>query len=191
MEGGADMKCELCGSNDATVSLKQVTSGKVTAVRVCTECAVKKGVEVQLPVPLLTDLLFGAGSAGQREARAAKEQHACPTCQMRWRDFRKTTLLGCPECYRSFSGELRAVLSSMHKMCTHVGKVPAREKVSGEILTLRNALAEAVAAQNFEEAARLRDAVKSMEARQRMATASAVKTNAEHLAAGPADAEPR
>lgn len=166
------MKCQICGENEAAVTLKQVVNGKVNAVRVCAECAARKGVEVQLPVPLLTDLLFGPGPAGQRDARSAREQRACPTCQMRWRDFRKSSLLGCPECYRAFAGELRTVLSSMHRESAHVGKVPACEKLSAQILALRAALSDAVTAQNFEEAARLRDAVKDLEARQRESAAA-------------------
>jgi protein arginine kinase activator len=83
---------------------------------------------------------------------------------MRGSDFKKTSRLGCPACYEAFSEELAPLLGAMQKGTQHAGKVPASEKVTTEIEGLKKALERAVAAQDFEEAAKLRDRVRDLKA---------------------------
>lgn len=153
------MKCELCKKNEATVHLKQASDGKVREVHLCEECAAEKGFDVQSPLAL-TDFLFGLEIQQQTEPDGIDE--ACPNCHMRRSDFRKTSRLGCAQCYETFSDELTPLLAEMQKGSQHVGKAPKSEKILGEIASLRRKLDEAVASQNFEEAARLRDAIRGM-----------------------------
>jgi len=81
---------------------------------------------------------------------------------MNRQDFKKTSRLGCPKCYETFEEELTGLLKVIHGSTRHVGKVPEGEEVTAEILSLQKALEEAVVAQNFEEAAKLRDLIRGL-----------------------------
>jgi len=93
---------------------------------------------------------------------AEHRQKKCPSCGMTLKDFQKTTMLGCPECYVLFEKEINAIIEDVHDGDRHVGKIPANKKLSIEILSLQTELSKAVKAQNFEKAAELRDKIKSL-----------------------------
>ena len=86
---------------------------------------------------------------------------------MRRGDFRKTGRLGCPECYAYFAEGLEPLLGAVQRGSQHVGKIPARESVrvkkTAEVAGLRKALDRAVADEEYEKAAELRDRIRSCE----------------------------
>jgi protein arginine kinase activator len=88
----------------------------------------------------------------------------CPTCGFSQADFKKTGRLGCAACYQTFSDGLATLLKGMHKGTDHVGKVPARARQSIEretqVRALQRDLRKAVAAEDYESAAQLRDKLK-------------------------------
>lgn len=154
------MKCQLCHKNEANLQVKQVIDGNVREVAVCRECAAKSGLK-EASIPMLTDFLFGIGMKPQ--AQRVDEDKVCAECHMRYSDFQNGSLLGCPVCYESFALELEPLLSSMHEGKRHAGKAPAGERKAAEVQELRERLAGAVAAQDFETAAELRDRLKELE----------------------------
>lgn len=156
------MKCEMCEDQDAVVHFTQVIDGKVKKLHLCEGCAVKSGLDIENPAAL-TDMLLGVGiqkSESGKPARPAADK-TCQQCQMRFSDFKKTSRLGCPICYDSFAGDLELMLEGMHRGTQHVGKIPARAagfcQRQAEQDGLRKALEAAVGAENYEEAARIRD----------------------------------
>lgn len=153
------MKCEICEKNEAVVHFSQVYNGLVKEMSVCEKCAAQKGFDVHSHMPL-TDLIFGIGA--QQDGEKEDDGKTCPTCNMRLGDFRKTSRLGCPACYETFSDELMPLIESMHKGSRHVGKTPLGEGLTAESASLQKALQEAVASQNFEEAAKLRDRIRGL-----------------------------
>ena len=155
------MQCEICKDKKAVVHFKQVNDGAVQEMYICEACAAQKGFDVGSPVGL-SDFLFGIGLPGVGEKPPAEDK-ACPACHMRGSDFRKTSRLGCPSCYETFAVELAPMLEDMHRGLTHAGKVTAGATSSARV-ALRKALDGAVAAQNFEEAARLRDLIRGLSA---------------------------
>jgi protein arginine kinase activator len=154
--------CEICQKQDASVHLKQVVDGAVREMYICQSCAKAGGF--QMPPALgLTDLFFGL-AAKKEDKPAAGKDRTCPACHMRGSDFQKTSRLGCAACYQIFSDDLAPMIEGMHKGVRHVGKVPKREALEVSSAGLREALSRAVAAQNFEEAARLRDEIRMLKA---------------------------
>ena len=158
------MKCEICKQNEATVHFKQVSNGAVKEMYVCEECAAENGFDVQSPMAL-TDFLFGVGVPQHVEAEG--DDKACPSCRLRRSEYRRSSRLGCAQCYETFADELSPLIMAMHKGSRHLGKVPASERVTAEIAALQQAMQRAVAAEDFEEAARLRDHVKELTAAQK------------------------
>ena len=154
--------CEICQKAPATVHFKQVIDGAAKEIFVCEGCAKKHGFNIHAPVPG-ADFLFGIGLQSQT-ARPSEADKVCPVCHMRSSDLAKTSRLGCEHCYEVFEAELKPILWSMQKSDRHQGKVPVGARVRMLMAERREQLGMAVAAQNFEEAARLRDEIKDLEA---------------------------
>jgi protein arginine kinase activator len=96
---------------------------------------------------------------------------SCLVCGTTGKDFKKRSLLGCPSCYEAFAEELTPYLRAMQKGGRHVGKAPAGESLTAEIAAIQQALERAVSAQDFEEAATLRDRIRDLKARRDGSTA--------------------
>ena len=162
------MLCELCKEHEATVHLTQVVGSEVKKVNLCETCAAKSGLDIKGTISI-TDLLLGLGG-GNKAAREDEVERACPRCHMRRSDFKKTGRLGCAECYETFAEELGPMLHNMHRAHQHTGKIPAREslrvQVTAEVAALQKALEKSVAAENFEEAAKLRDRIQALRAKE-------------------------
>ncbi len=161
------MRCDYCGEPDATVHVTQLSEGEVKNLHLCATCAAKNGIHVDEPVSLADLLLKAAHGTDVAEAGGAADTR-CPSCHMRLSDFRKTSRLGCPACYEAFADELAGILMGLHKSQAHVGKAPAAvlairsRQAQDERLVAR--LQEAIAAERFEEAARVRDELRILRA---------------------------
>ncbi len=155
------MKCQLC-DKPATVHFTKVVSKKITELHLCQSCA------EQQQIPSLGDLSLSAilqsligqhvGPLSERLSRLT-----CPTCGLKYMEFRKHGRLGCPADYNAFRAGLEPILLRVHRSMRHVGKVPRRRKPEAhetELLDLRQQLRQAVQVEAFEEAARLRDLIR-------------------------------
>ena len=155
------MNCDACKASQATVFLTQIVDGKMQKVNLCEACSKEKGVTDPTGFAL-ADLLLGLGAAQEMERGGTVQK--CPTCGFSQADFKKTGRLGCGACYQTFSEGLATLLKGMHKGTEHIGKIPARALQSiqrdSQVRTLHRDLRKAVAAEDYESAARLRDQLK-------------------------------
>ena len=158
------MQCEICQEEPATVHLTQVVNGHVKKMHLCAACAEASGVDLENPASM-ADLLLGFG-VEPGKARAGEADRACPHCHLRRSDFKKTGRLGCPRCYDTFAAELAPMLRAMHRRDHHTGKTPAGQPgpppppAESDLPRLERELAEAIAAEHYEQAARLRDEIR-------------------------------
>jgi protein arginine kinase activator len=92
---------------------------------------------------------------------------SCSRCQMTRAEFKTNARLGCPECYNSFMGELNALMQAMHHSRQHVGKIPARQgveaRITAQIASLQKDIATAIAKEEYEIAANLRDKIRALQ----------------------------
>lgn len=158
------MICDVCKKNQATVFLTQIVEGKMQKVNLCENCSKEKGVTDPTGFAL-ADLLLGLGAAQEIERGGGVQK--CPVCGFSQSDFKKTGRLGCATCYDTFSEGLQSLLKGMHKGTEHKGKVPSRLQRSLEreqqLKDLHRTLRKAVSDEDYEEAAKLRDRIKSFE----------------------------
>src|SRR6516225_1534300 len=158
------MLCDVCKCNDATVFLTQIQDGKMQKVNLCEACSKEKGVEDPKSFAL-ADLLLGIGAAEEIEKGGSSQK--CPVCGFSQADFKKTGRLGCSECYVTFAEGLTSLLKAMHKGTEHVGKLPERAQrtmaLNQRVRALTENLQKAVADENYETAASLRDQIKRIE----------------------------
>ncbi len=161
--------CDNCGEREAVIHLTQIVNNTVTTLHLCEQCAAEKGVDTEAEVAKypLGDFL---ASLGAIEAEAAPGTPAvCPGCGATLADFRTTGRLGCAQCYVTFAGPLRDLLRRLHGTTQHEGERyrtgaagAAGPEGSAGLAELQERLRRAVEAEDFEEAARLRDAIRGL-----------------------------
>ena len=174
------MKCDLCQSEKATIFFSQMVETKMQKVNLCKACADDKGV-TDPTVFALADMLEGMVEETTLETPVSKDELVCGSCGFSQTDFKKTGRFGCAECYELFDEGLDGLLEAMHKHTHHIGKVPANfpatprgvseEPIAAAMGTgptdrlseLKQALSKSVEDEDYEEAARLRDAISQLE----------------------------
>lgn len=161
------MVCQLCKQKEATVHLTQIVEDEMKKLDLCETCAKQKGVNDPTGFSL-ADLLQGAGAAPEPEAAPAASDLRCTRCGLTQAEFKKTGRVGCSECYGVFSEQLDGMLKGMHKGIRHRGKVPVAAKVAldraATLERLSAQLKAAIGAEDFEQAARLRDEIRAVKA---------------------------
>jgi len=162
------MLCSNCQKREATVFCKQLINNKVSEQHLCLDCAKAVNVPVPSGSPVFDLLLSVLGKPSAAPARRAALQ--CQRCGLDFEEFRRTGLLGCPHCYESFAERLEELLRRIHGgTARHAGKTPGETRVESgrrraqEASRLRRQLEEAVRAERYEEAARLRDLLRKLE----------------------------
>lgn len=160
------MKCQRC-SKHATHHITEVYSpDSFEEVHLCEECVLK-----YLKEPLNKSAAVPSGPPpGVTAAVAPVEDPAskkCDACGLTFVEFRNTSRLGCPNDYEAFREELLPLLESIHGDAKHNGKAPRRlpqaKSIQQELVVLRKRLTQAVNNEAYEEAARIRDAIRELE----------------------------
>jgi protein arginine kinase activator len=161
------MECDQCGRNEAVIHLTQIENNDMNTFHLCESCAAEKGLEPGVNVGNfpLTDFL---AQMGKGSGEAVATDGPCAYCRMSLDDFKKTGRLGCPHCYVTFEGHLRSLLRRLHGGTQHVGKVylppdPSAAERQEQIAGLRRKLDKAVATEDFERAAQIRDRIRELE----------------------------
>lgn len=162
------MRCSRCQKNPASVHIQQIVNNQLTQLHLCAECAELAELPGPAAAPIF-ELLAQLGGLPSGGPARAKEP-VCRSCGLHYEEFRKTGMLGCPGCYESFAPQLAEVLRNIQGAVRHHGKRPGAAPKKGgkghegreDAAVLRERLKAAVAAEDFEEAARLRDLLKGL-----------------------------
>jgi len=168
------MLCQNCQKNAATVHVTELLETdtdepEVREEQLCEICAQSKDLP-HAPVgkKSVTDILKLLQFSAQQGGVRRKPAPSCPNCGMTWEEFRKRGRFGCPEDYEVFKKPLQDLLQRMHGSLEHVGRVPgvSPEQVARKqlISDLGRKLDSAVRDEDYEEAARIRDELKSLSA---------------------------
>ncbi|MCS6862304.1 MAG: UvrB/UvrC motif-containing protein [Abditibacteriales bacterium] len=168
----AAMWCDECHVQPANVFLKKIVNHQVTEVKLCEQCARHSDITAPLfeGIPPLQELIESFLTEVQTSPSAfpeiaAEADAVCPRCGLTYDELRETERVGCATCYETFRATLDKAIRQMHSDQGHAGKVPAaapKDAVADELQALQAALSEAVAAERYEEAARLRDRIRSL-----------------------------
>lgn len=162
------MKCQTC-DNPATIHLTETVNKKKRALHLCDQCARERKLIADPPGPqldlkALLNLLMhpfpqGGQPEGGEDTIAQPVTELCAACGLTLAAFKAEGRLGCPHDYESLRAALEPLLERIHRSTAHAGKapraVPARE--------WQKRMQAAVAAEDYEEAARLRDLIRRAE----------------------------
>ncbi len=162
------MLCERCHKRLATLRYSEVIDGKAIARSICQNCLneiqndASTGFEMSGAAPAPRHDLF------QRMATDRLARHiVCSSCGLELADALQGGILGCPVCYDSFDDHLPNVLRGIQPGLRHRGKIPSRdasrEQLHMQLQTKRALLRSALKTENYEDAARLRDEIRSLE----------------------------
>jgi len=161
--------CEKCKTNPATVQIIQIVNGQKYQRVLCAKCAQEENLfSVGGNNTLFQTPAWVMHAPGRNVATPG--QRKCSACGLSYADFLKTGYLGCPKCYEEFKDLLQPTIRKIqHGNEIHRGMRPQIPASDGEqqqdndpVAALRVKLEEAVAAEEYELAAQLRDEIRAL-----------------------------
>ncbi|MBU2540623.1 MAG: UvrB/UvrC motif-containing protein [Candidatus Omnitrophica bacterium] len=166
------MLCDICAKNEATVHLTEIVNEQVKELHLCETCAQTKSMQMEQQFGL-SDLLAGLADFDKPLQTQDTFGVECQNCHLTYKDFKKIGRLGCSECYSQFRRYLDSLLKRIHGSNKHMGKAPLKlaqvaktKKRTLNLGELKEGLRKSIASEEFEEAARLRDAIRQIEGKQ-------------------------
>jgi len=181
------MVCDNCGKNEVEVLIKQVVNQEIRQLNLCRSCAEELGFTLPVIPSITISFSLADDSQKQRKVRRVlprkREQSfdslRCSACGTEFSAFREGGLLGCPQCYEEFRSPLGAHLQKTQGSESHwvasdifkdIGLVAGNREFGSDnmdntdntdntedITRLRLEMYEAVAREDYERAAQLRD----------------------------------
>jgi len=165
------MVCDQCGKRPANVHFTEILQGQKSEFHLCEVCAREKGEEAYQALAgafsvnqLLSGLLHFDPSV---KMRANSPTAQCEQCGLTFHQFAQLGRFGCAHCYEAFASGLNQLLRKVQSSEQHVGKIPKRRGGSiaarRELAQLREEMRQRIVAEQFEEAAALRDRIRLLE----------------------------
>jgi protein arginine kinase activator len=162
------MLCEKCHNRLASIRYREVVDGKVMEKMICPGCydAMQEGGSVGFEISGTAPPPKGRLQGRRRNYVRAAHQ-SCSACGTEWKQVLDERETGCPVCFESFEGLIAPLISDGESRARHRGKAPhrddAREQLRSELHTKRALLRSALSTENYEEAAQLRDDIRTLE----------------------------
>lgn len=162
------MICNLCGKHQASIYFKGIVNQQAIKVHLCEACARKKGMMFPFgkSIHSLGDMVTELAESAK--IRQSVTSLCCALCGLSYTEFKQTSQLGCSQCYATFAPLMGPLLKQIHGSTQHVGKSYKRTVRPGsameELASLKLELRQALKGENYEEAAKLRDQIRQLEA---------------------------
>ena len=171
------MQCEHCKKRKATVFYKENIGGRIKEYQLCNDCAVilRQAGELE-DMSILLDSFASPFSVGgesvllswsQQTVKSVAAGKACPVCGSTVESIRASGRVGCETCYKAFADELAPSIHAVHGRATHTGRRPCsyrqRKEKQERLNALKAKLSVAISTEAYEQAAVIRDEIKSLE----------------------------
>ncbi|MBX6352493.1 MAG: UvrB/UvrC motif-containing protein [Thermoflavifilum sp.] len=168
------MLCQRCHERPANVQFTQIINGDKKVYHLCEQCAREAQGDLfgQAAQAFNFDFHQWLGHLMNMEsspgfAVPAASAQRCGNCGMTYQQFTQLGRFGCPKCYDNFAPRLEPLLRRIQSATSHTGKVPlhagSQVKVRKNLERLRKELQQAVAMEQYERAAQLRDQIRELE----------------------------
>lgn len=165
------MMCEDCGIRPAKFHLMTIINGDRVERNLCPTCMARHqkqipGIDFSNLAGILNSILESRSSEEQARQDEEYEGYVCEQCGMTYAQFQQCGMLGCAACYQAFKTPLTSLLQRVHGNTQHAGRVPggahSGTSIRMNIDRLRQKLQKAVADEEYEQAAKLRDAIRAL-----------------------------
>lgn len=171
------MLCELCKINEASVHITKILNGNRQEFNICEKCAKEKGELsfynfMETPSTftfqnILSGMMDYMGGNGESQKSSYTY---CKNCGTTYSEFKQSGLTGCSECYKNLNKTMYPIIKRVQGNIEHTGKIPRklgkhivditeRKKLS----QLKENLQSAIAAEEYEKAAEIRDLIKKIQ----------------------------
>lgn len=168
------MLCHDCNQREATLHFTKIINGNKTEIHLCDKCAREKGEYIPgsngFSIHHLLSGLLNFEQTVQNSPNRAPQQKdlQCEKCKMTFHQFARAGRFGCARCYETFHSKLDPMLRRVHGgNTTHIGKIPKRIgkdiQLQRKIQQFKQQLQHHISREEFEEAAKLRDEIRSLE----------------------------
>lgn len=171
------MLCQKCQKNEATYHYHENIGGAEKTLHLCRTCrqeAEQAGDigNTDLTLHSMFESFFGDPMIGlfdgmllPMQTRTPVKEKKC-TCGMTLRELTHTRMAGCPLCWTTFGKELASSIAAIHGKAAHTGRSHAKKREADELRRRIEALTKerdaAVAQENYERAAQIRDEIRGV-----------------------------
>jgi protein arginine kinase activator len=161
-------KCYFCGS-PAVLHVTQIVNDNMQEVALCAGCAKKHGMFGHEDPHLSILKNIGGALISKMQALSFSPVLSCKRCGVSVTNYKETGFVGCTECYAEMYDFMIKTIENVQKSTKHVGKNPGNgdhnivsdNAVEDSRESLEVALRHAIAEEKYEEAAKIRDMLRS------------------------------
>jgi len=164
------MKCQICNKNEANIVFTQIVNNEKIVLQICSECAKKKGISVEIEktsYPKVHSFIGSlTGDIGEKDEKEIPNL-TCNVCGLTFTEFKKNGLFGCDKCHAAFGEHISNLLKQIHGTDIYEGKLPNDLSGEGEkikkLRRLHSELKRCIEMEDYERAAGLRDRISEIE----------------------------
>lgn len=175
------MLCQNCGKGEANVRYTQIINGVKKEMILCEKCSKELGVsDFNFNMPINLSSFFGEFLENQENLATnflITKPFICEVCGMDDEEFASTGKFGCENCYEVFSGKIDPILKNIQAGNRQVGRTaknqikqetqtkvqPTQKQEKYPVEELKKQMKQAIKEEQYEEAAKLRDAIRKIE----------------------------
>jgi len=169
------MICERCRMRLATLKYTEVINGQAMTRNICETCLKEIQGDATVGFEMAGEApgpkgIFAEAAVEPKPAQAGVSvvpDKTCEFCGTKLSEVLRTGVVGSAACYEAFRTELEPVLREHQVAVMHRGKSPhvtdEREHMRRDLQSKRGMMRSALRSENYEEAARLRDAIRGIE----------------------------
>ena len=166
------MLCDKCQKNPATVHIVNILNGNKKEMNLCHSCA-HENQELAFPGASISPFSFQNLLSGFVDHMGkVADQHSipeicCSNCGITAEEFKRTGLVGCEQCYKTFRSIVNPIIQRVQGKTEHKGKFPKKVGIElinkKKIVKLKEELQKAILEEEYEKAAILRDEIKNLQ----------------------------
>lgn len=167
------MMCEDCGARPAKFHLMTIINGDRVERNLCPACMAKHqkqipGMDFSNLAGILNSILENKDTEKKEKEDTEFAHFTCEQCGMTYVEFQKCGMLGCANCYKAFRTPMSALLQRVHGNTQHAGRIPggahSGTSIRMNIDRLKEKLQRAIADEEYEQAAKIRDSIRALTA---------------------------
>jgi len=164
------MRCQNCFKKNASIRVTQILNDQEKELILCESCAETLGIKQavsnlpQIFTGVILDILKFKKEESGLPVRHS-ESGRCPSCGYPWKEFKRTGLLGCDNCFSTYYEQIKVVLNEVQGSTKHIGQYPKSGEsayLEHHLSFLEQALQDAISKEDYESAAAFRDKIRTL-----------------------------
>lgn len=164
--------CDECGERPANIHLTTIVDGEKRDFNLCSECLARKkelSVDFGAIASRLSQMIRQKQEkAAEPEAEIPIPDISCAQCGTTYAAFRASGRVGCAQCYEAFRQPLTEWMRLERGAVRHIGResggVACSVSLRMQLGKLRRMQKTAIANEEYEQAALLRDQIRALSA---------------------------